>query len=167
MHDATLVRSHGAKLHAAMLLGSLRGSITSDGLELLSLTILVTLNIDDNGITEAHGANGNSGHQKLQRIKGLTMAADENSQIVTGDVEDKLAFIAFVLVNGDLADIEVLQDILDSCDGGIRDAIKILVADAFLFDLGVLSLFCGQLHVLFFCHLQLLRTKNHSARCFT
>ena len=95
------------------------------------------------------------------------MATDENSQIVTGDVEDKLAFIAFVLVNGDLADIEVLQDILDSCDGGIRDAIKILVADAVLFDLGVLSLFCGQLHVLFFCHLQLLRTKNHSARCFT
>ena len=41
MHDATLVRSHRAKLHAAMLLGSLCGSITSDGLELLSLTILV------------------------------------------------------------------------------------------------------------------------------
>lgn len=105
-----------------MLLGSLCGSITSDGLELLSLTILVALNIDDNGITEAHGANGNGRHQELQRIKGLTMATDENSQIVTGDIEDKLAFIAFVLVNGDLADIEVLQDILDSCDGGIRDA---------------------------------------------
>ena len=167
MHDAALIRSHGAKLHAAMLLGSLCGSVTSNGLELLSLTILVTLNIDDNGITKAHSANGNGRHQELQRIKGLTMTADEDSQVITGDIEDKLAFIAFVLVNGNLTDIEVLQDVLNSCDGGIRDAIKILVADAVLFDLGVLSLFCGQFHVLFFCHLQLLRTKNHSARCFT
>ena len=51
MHDAALIRSHGAKLHAAMLLGSLCGSVTSNGLELLSLTILVTLNLDDNWIT--------------------------------------------------------------------------------------------------------------------
>ena len=92
MHDTTLVRSHGAKLHAAMLLGSLRGSITSDGLELLSLTILVTLNIDDNGITKAHSANGNGRHQELQRIKGLTMTADEDSQVITGDIEMIILF---------------------------------------------------------------------------
>ena len=167
MHDAALIRSHGAKLHAAMLLGSLCGSITSDGLKLLSLTVLVALNIDDDRVAEAHSTNSDGRDQELQGIEGLTMATDENCQVVTGDVEDKLAFIAFVLVDGDLTDVEVLQNVLDSCDGGIRDTIEILVADAVLFDLGVVSLFCGHFHVLFFCHLQLLRTKNHSARCFT
>ena len=167
MHDASLIRGHRTKLHTAVLLGSLCSSVAGDRLKLLSLTILIALDVNDNGVTEAHGADSDSRNQELQRIKGLTVAADENSQVVTGDVKDKLAFVAFILVDGNLADVEVLQDILDGCNCGIRDAIEILVADAVLFDLGVLSLFCGHFHVLFFCHLQLLRTKNHSARCFT
>ena len=71
------------------------------------------------------------------------MAADKHGQVVASDVEDKLAFVAFVLVDGHLAHIEMLEDVLQRGDCGIGDAVKILIGDTVLFGLGVESLFCG------------------------
>ena len=55
------------------------------------------------------------------------MTADQHRQIVARDIEDQLAFVAFVLVDGHFAHLEVLENILERSDRRIGNAIQILV----------------------------------------
>ena len=145
VNDASLIGGHGAQLNTVTLAGSAIGARTGDGLKLLALTTLIALNIDDYRITEANGAHGNGGHQELQRIKGLTMTTNEHRQIIAGDVQNELALVTLVLVNGNLADVELLQDVLKCSDGRISDVVEHLIGDlrllAFLDNLGNYVLF--------------------------
>jgi hypothetical protein len=133
MNDAALVRSHGAKLHATVLTGGLISCITSNRFQLFALTALITLNINDNRITETNCTNGNSGNQELQSIKGFTMTTNKNRKVVASDVENQLTLIALIFIDGDVTNIEMLENILKSSDSGICDPIKIFLADSVIF----------------------------------
>ena len=56
MHQSTLVRRHGTKLHAAVLTRRSIGGRTGDRLELLTLTTLVSFDVDNHRIAKPDGA---------------------------------------------------------------------------------------------------------------
>ena len=116
MDDTTFVRRHRAKLYSLMLLIRARCSRTRQGFDLLTLTVLISLDIDDHGIPEPEDTRRNGRHDELQRIERLPMTTDENRKIISCDIENKLAFIAFVFIDHDFADIEILQNALKSID---------------------------------------------------
>ena len=51
------------------------------------------------------------------------MTANQHRQIVARDVEDQLTFVAFVLVDGHFAHLEVLENILERSNRRIGNAI--------------------------------------------
>ena len=112
VNDSALIRSHRSHLHAAMLACSFIGSGARDGFELLTLTALIPLDVNNNRITEAHRADSDGGNDKLQGIECTTMPANQYRKIVTGDIEDKLPLVTLIFVDRHFANIEVLQDVL-------------------------------------------------------
>ena len=129
MDDTALVRRHRAKLDAAMLIGSLVGGRTRDRLELLTLAVLISLHIDDHRITVPDGTDGDGRDHELQGVERFSMTSNQNGKIIAGDVKDELAVVALVLIDGDVAHIEMLQDILQRGDRGVGDAVQLLIGD--------------------------------------
>ena len=86
MHQSTLVRRHGTKLHAAVLTRRSIGRRTSDRLELLTLTTLLSFDVDDHRIAKPDGAHRDSRNQELQGVKRLAVTTDEYGKIITGNV---------------------------------------------------------------------------------
>ena len=83
-----------------------------------------------------NNARRNRRNKELKRIERTTVATDQNSQIVTSDVKDKLTFITFILFDGHFSDIEILQDILNGLDSRIGDPVHFLfgiLAPTFVF----------------------------------
>ena len=130
MDDTALVRGHRTHLHAALLGEAALGSRIRQVFELLALAALVALDIHHDRIAVSDIAGGDEGDEELQGIQGLSMTADQNRKIVAGDIQDKLAFVSFVFIDGDLTQVEVLQDIFQRSNRRIGDAIELLVADS-------------------------------------
>jgi len=78
-------------------------------------------------------------------VPNLTMTTNEHRQIIAGDVQNELSLVTLVLVNGNLADVEVLQDVLKCSNGRISDVVEHLIGDlrllAFLDNLSSYVLF--------------------------
>ena len=129
VNDSTLIRSHRSHLHAAMLACSFIGSGARDGFELLTLTALIPLDVNNNRITEAHRADSDGGNDKLQGIERTTMSTNQYRKIVTGDIEDKLPFVTLIFVDRHFANIEILQDVLQSGNSGIGDSVELFFRD--------------------------------------
>ena len=83
-----------------------------DGLELLALAVFIAFHVNHDGIAEPKRARRDSGDDELESIQRLAVATYQNSQIVASDIKNQLAFIAFVLVDSDFPDIEMLQDLI-------------------------------------------------------
>ena len=81
-------------------------------LDFLTLAVLITLDVDDNRVTEAHGARCDGGNDELQRVERFAMTANKDSQVVARDIQNKLALVALVLVDGDFTHVEVLENAL-------------------------------------------------------
>lgn len=124
MNDSTLVRGHRTKLNATLLTGRTICARMGDRLKLLTLARFITLNINDNRISETDRPDSDSGNKELEGVEGFPMAANQNSKITAGNIENKLAFIAFVFVNRNFANIEMLQDILKNSNGSVGDMIE-------------------------------------------
>ncbi len=67
------------------------------------------------------------GNEELKCLEGATMTADQNGEIVTGDVKDQLAFIPLILINLIIPHIKMLQNITDKLNGRISDNVDLLV----------------------------------------
>ena len=61
------------------------------------------------------------------------MAANEDSQVVARDIQNKLALVALVLVDGDFTHIEVLENTLQRGNSGIGDFIELFFAHIMFF----------------------------------
>ena len=112
MNQTALVGRHGAQLHTTMLRLRTSSGGVCRRLDFLTLAVLITFNIDDNRVTEAHGARCDGGNDELQRVERFSMTANKDSQVVDSDIQNKLALIALVLVDGDFTHIEVLKNTL-------------------------------------------------------
>ena len=127
MDDTTLVRSHWTKLNASMSRSRLLCGRASKGLKLLTLTALIPFNIDNDRVTETNDANRNDGNQELESIKGTTMTTNKNRKIVASDIKDELTVVAFILVDGDLTNIEVFKDVLQCRNCSVGNEIKFFI----------------------------------------
>ena len=107
IHQSTLVRRHGTKLHAAVLTRRSIGGRTGDRLELLTLTTLVSFDVDNHRIAKPDGAHRDSRNQELQGVKRLAVTTNEHSKIITGNVQDELSIVTFVFVTSGNASIGV------------------------------------------------------------
>ena len=128
MDDTALVRRHRTKLHAATLACSLACGRAGERLELLTLAVLVAFHVDDDREAETDLTHGDGGNQKLQGIKRATMTANQNCQVITGDIKDELALVAFILVDGDFTDVEILEHVLQNGNGGVGNFIELLIS---------------------------------------
>lgn len=63
------------------------------------------------------------------------MASYEHRHVISGYIEDEFPFISLVLVDCDLAEIEVFEDVLKQGYGGIRDMVEFLLVHLHLIDL--------------------------------
>lgn len=152
MNDPALIRGHRTKIDVSLLVNGLVSRRTSDGFYLLPLTALIPFHIDHDRVTESHLASSDSGHEELQSIERATVTADEHSKIVSGYIENELAFIAFVLVDGYLAYIEALEYILQDRDSRISYFIKLFVSDLLVIVLDDLFHFVRLLFLDFLSH---------------
>lgn len=110
MHNPTLVGSHRSHRNLASLGSCTIGSRLRNGFYLLPLPALVSLDIDNNRIPVTKLATRNGAYQELYGIKRAAMTSNQNSKIISSDVEDKLAFVAVILVDGDITNIERLEN---------------------------------------------------------
>ena len=152
VNDSALIRRHRTQLHAAMLRLRTTSSGKRDRFDFLALAVLISLNVNNNRITEADGARRDGRNDELQRIERLAVAANQNRQIVASNVEYEFTFIALVLVDGHFAHVEMLQDSLQRIDGGIGDLVDFLIGQVMLFAMGSIAakrLFLGGLGRLF------------------
>ncbi len=128
MDDSTLIRCHRTKFYTAVLTSRAIRRRTGNRFQLLPLTTLVSLYINNNGVSESHFPNGNSRNKELQGIQGLSVTSDQHGKIIAGYIKDKLSFITFVFVDRHFANIEILQDILENGNGCISHLIELLIA---------------------------------------
>ncbi len=89
MNQAALIGRHGAQLHAAMLRLRASSGGVCHRLDFLTLAVLITLDVDDNRVTEAHRARCDGGNDELQRVERFAMAANKDSQVVARDIQNK------------------------------------------------------------------------------
>ena len=61
------------------------------------------------------------------------MTANKDSQVVARDIQNKLALVALVLVDGDFTHIEVLKNTLQRGNSGIGNFIELFFAHIMLF----------------------------------
>lgn len=139
MHQSTLVRRHGTKLHAAVLTRRSIGGRTGDRLELLTLTTLVSFDVDNHRIAKPDGAHRDSRNQELQGVKRLAVTTDEYGKIITGNVQDELSIVTFVFVDSYFSNVEILQNVLQSSDGRIGYPVEFLIGQFLLF-FGIVSI---------------------------
>ena len=114
MNQTALVGRHGAQLHAAMLRLRASSGGVCRRLDFLTLAVLITLDVDDNRVTEAHGA-----RVVMAEMMNSTRRAfchdDTPIRIAVVDsrsIQNKLALVALVLVDGDFTHVEVLENAL-------------------------------------------------------
>ena len=129
MNNATLVRSHRTKLDAPVLGARAMSCRIRKVLKLLALTALVAFDIYDDGITEAHCTRRDSRNKELECIERFAMAANQDGKIAACDIKNQLTFIAVVLIDGNVAHIKILQDVLQGSNSGIRNSIDFLISE--------------------------------------
>ena len=78
MNQAALVGRHGAQLHAALLRLRASSGGVCHRLDFLTLAVLITFNINDDRIAEAHGARCDGGNDELQRVERFAMTANKH-----------------------------------------------------------------------------------------
>ena len=97
--DPALVCIHGSKSHTALLARTL-GSGQRDAAELLLTARLIALDVHDDRIVEVDVGAHERGEDHLESIERATVAADEHGKVSAVDIEDELAVIAIVLIDG-------------------------------------------------------------------
>ena len=129
VNNATLIRSHGTKLNAPVLGASTMSCRVCKVLKLFALTALVTFDIYDDGIAEAHRTRCDSRNKELERIERFAMTANQDGKITARNIKDELTFIAVILIDGNVAYIEILQDVLQGSNSGVRNSIDFLISE--------------------------------------
>ena len=107
-------------------------------------TALITLDVDDDRIPKAKLAAHQQGEHNLKSIKGTSMTANENSKIRSGYVQNQLALVTLILIDGRVRRIEVRKDGTQNGNSHIGNGVELLVGQLFtslvtLCNLGIIA----------------------------
>lgn len=144
MNQSTFIGIHGRQGNTLMSANSALGSGLRHRSNLVLSTALITLDVDDDWIPKAKLAAHQQGEHNLKSIKGTSMTANENSKIRSGYVQNQLALVTLILINGRVRRIEVRKDGTQNGNSHIGNGVELLVGQLFtslvtLCNLGIIA----------------------------
>ena len=144
MNQSTFIGIHGRQGNTLMSANSALGSGLGHRSNLVLSTALITLDVDDDRIPKAKLAAHQQGEHNLKSIKGTSMTANENSKIRSGYVQNQLALVTLILIDGRVRRIEVRKDGTQNGNSHIGNGVELLVGQLFtslvtLCNLGIIA----------------------------
>lgn len=144
MNQSTFIGIHGRQGNTLMSANSALGSGLGHRSNLVLSTALITLDVDDDRIPKPKLAAHQQGEHNLKSIKGTSMTANENSKIRSGYVQNQLALVTLILINGRVRRIEVRKDGTQNGNSHIGNGVELLVGQLFtslvtLCNLGIIA----------------------------
>ena len=130
MNQATLVCVHRGKRYLAVTTLGALGSGPSNVLKLVSTTALIPLNIHDDGIVELDVTAQERGEDRLEGVERTTMTPNENSEVSAVNIENQLAVLTVILVNGGRGFAEEAEDTLEVRDGKVSNLVHLVIAQS-------------------------------------
>lgn len=144
MNQSTFIGIHGRQGNTLMSANSALGSGLGHRSNFVLSTALVALNINHNRIPKAKLAAHQQREHNLKGIKGTTMTANENSKIRSGYVQNQLALVTLILIDGRVRRIEVRKDGTQNGNSHIGNGVELLIGQLFtslvtLCNLGIIA----------------------------
>lgn len=144
MNQSTFIGIHGRQGNTLKSANSALGSGLGHRSNLVLSTALITLDVDDDRIPKAKLAAHQQGEHNLKSIKGTSMTANENSKIRSGYVQNQLALVTLILIDGRVRRIEVRKDGTQNGNSHIGNGVELLVGQLFtslvtLCNLGIIA----------------------------
>lgn len=144
MNQSTFIGIHGRQGNALMSANSALGSGLGHRSNLVLSTALITLDVDDDRIPKAKPAAHQQGEHNLKSIKGTSMTANENSKIRSGYVQNQLALVTLILIDGRVRRIEVRKNGTQNGNSHIGNGVEFLIGQLFtslvtLCNLGIIA----------------------------
>ena len=144
MNQSTFVGIHRRQGNTFMSANSALGSGLGHRSNLVLSTALITFDVDDDRIPKAKLAAHQQGEHNLKSIKGTSMTANENSKIRSGYVQNQLALVTLILIDGRVRRIEVRKDGTQNGNSHIGNGVELLVGQLFtslvtLCNLGIIA----------------------------
>ena len=144
MNQSTFIGIHGRQGNTLMSANSALGSGLGHRSNFVLSTALVALNVNHNRIPKAKLAAHQQREHNLKGIKGTTMTANENSKIRSGYVQNQLALVTLILIDGRVRRIEVRKDGTQNGNSHIGNGVELLIGQLFtslvtLCNLGIIA----------------------------
>lgn len=144
MNQSTFVGIHGRQGNTFMSANSALGSGLCHRSNLVLSTALITFDVDDDRIPKAKLATHQQGEHNLKSIEGTSMTANENSKIRSSYVQDQLALVTLILIDGRVRRIEVRKDGTQNGNSHIGNGVELLIGQLFtslvtLCNLGIIA----------------------------
>ena len=114
------------------------------GCNLVLSTALIALNVDDNRIPKTKLAAHQQREHNLKSIEGTSMATNKNGKIRSSYIQDQLALITLILIDGRVRSIEVRKDRTQNGNSNIGNGVEFLISQLFtslvaLCNLGIIA----------------------------
>ena len=144
MNQSALISIHGRKRNTLMSTdGTLGGRLSHRG-NLVLPTTLIALDVDDDRIPKAKLAAHQQREHNLKSIEGTSMTTNENSKIRSGYVQNQLALVTLILIDGRVRRIEVRKDGTQNGNSHIGNGVELLIGQLFtslvtLCNLGIIA----------------------------
>ena len=144
MNQSALISIHGRKRNTFMSTdGTLGGRLSHRGNFVLTAA-LVALNVNHNRIPKAKLAAHQQREHNLKGIEGTSMTTDENSKIRSSYIQNQLALVALILIDGRVRRIEVRKDGTQNGNSDIGNGVELLISQLFtslvaLCNLGIIA----------------------------
>ena len=144
VNESTLVGIHRRERNTLMGADGTLSCRLGHGCNLVLSTALIALNVDDNRIPKTKLAAHQQREQNLESIEGTSMTANKNGKIRSSYIQDQLALVALILIDGRVRRIEVRKDGTQNGNSNIGDGVEFLISQLFtslvaLYNLGIIA----------------------------
>ena len=144
VNQSALVGIHGRQGNTLMSANGALGSGLRHGSNLILSAALITLDVHDDRIPKAKLAAHQQREHNLKGIEGTSMTPNENCKIRSGYIQDQLALVTLILIDGRVRRIEVRKDGTQNGNSNIGDGVELLIGKLFtslvaLCNLGIIA----------------------------
>lgn len=144
VNESTLVGIHRRERNTLMGANGTLSSGLGHRCNLVLSTALIALDVDDNRIPKTKLAAHQQREHNLEGIKGTSMTANKNGKIRSSYIQDQLALVALILIDGRVRRIEVRKDGTQNGNSNIGDGVEFLISQLFtslvaLCNLGIIA----------------------------
>lgn len=144
VNQSTLVGIHGRQGNTLTSADGTLGSRLSHGGNLVLTAALITLDVHDDRIPKAKLTTHQQREHNLKGIEGTSMTPNENSKIRSGYIQDQLALVTLILIDGRVRRIEVRKDRTQNGNRDIGDGVELIIGKLFtslvaLCNLGIIA----------------------------